>query len=56
MTTPRRPETPAEKELRERNLPDERETRGEEQMPQAPGGQRHPRREGKGGLPDPGDE
>jgi hypothetical protein len=51
----RRPPTPAEKEMRARDLPPDEE-RGEDQFPVEDGGLRHPRTEGKGGLPDPGDE
>jgi hypothetical protein len=49
--TSRRPETPAENEMRERDLP-AREVRGEDQMPVAESGARHPRTEGQGGLAD----
>ncbi len=55
MKKPQREGTPAEKEMRARDLPDD-QPRGEDQFPVEEEGLRHPRTEGKGGLPDPGDE
>jgi hypothetical protein len=51
MTT-KGPQTPAEKEMRERELP-ARDVRGEDQFPVAEKGARHPRTEGQGGLAGP---
>ena len=49
--TKKTPVTPAEKEMRERDLP-ARDVRGEDQLPVQESGLRHPRTEGQGGFAD----